>query len=290
MPSARIKEDYLRILRFFRFNAYYGKGPLDPEGLQAAVKLRGGMEQLSAERVAAELRRLLVAPQAMRAIDALFDYGLLSGLLGSVPRLERLNRVIALEEALGLVPDAMVRLAALAVFVAEDAERLAARLRLSNAEQAVLALGATEHAETGLPDEEAAKRRLYRLGAGAFAADALIAWADSAAAPDDRSWRDVRDSPWSLAGAVFSAARLRHHAARRSRRTGDRRHVAAARSGMGGRRLRPVARGSARARGFAQPKITQARPIRVAARVSGVRRGAQSARLPRPARGACPRG
>ena len=50
--EARIKEDYLRILRFFRFNAYYGKGPLDPDGLQAAVKLRGGMEQLSAERVA----------------------------------------------------------------------------------------------------------------------------------------------------------------------------------------------------------------------------------------------
>ena len=125
----------------------------------------------------------------------MFDYGLLSGLLGSVPRLERLNRVIALEEALGLVPDAMVRLAALAVFVAEDAERLAARLRLSNAEQAVLALGATEHAETGLPDEEAAKRRLYRLGAGAFAADALIAWADSAAAPDDQSWRDVVTLP-----------------------------------------------------------------------------------------------
>ena len=153
------------------------------------------MDQLSAERVAAELRRLLVAPQAMRAVEALFDYGLLSGLLGSVPRLERLNRVIAIEEALGLVPDAMVRLAALAVFVAEDAERLAARLRLSNAEQAVLALGAAEHAETGLPDEEAAKRALYRLGASAFAADVLIAWADSGAAPDDRSWREAFGLP-----------------------------------------------------------------------------------------------
>jgi poly(A) polymerase len=193
--EARIKEDYLRILRFFRFNAYYGKGPLDPDGLQAAVKLRGGMDQLSAERVAAELRKLLVAPQAMRGIDALFDYGLLSGLLGSVPRLERLNRVIAIEEALGLVPDAMVRLAALTVFVAEDAERLAARLRLSNAEQAVLALGAVEHAVTGLPDEEAAKRVLYRLGASAFAADVLIAWADSGAAPDDQSWREAFGLP-----------------------------------------------------------------------------------------------
>jgi poly(A) polymerase len=46
--EARIKEDYLRILRFFRFNAYYGKGPLDPEGLQASVRLRAGLDQLSA--------------------------------------------------------------------------------------------------------------------------------------------------------------------------------------------------------------------------------------------------
>ena len=193
--EARINEDYLRILRFFRFNAYYGKGPLDPDGLQAAVKLRAGMEQLSAERVAAELRRLLVAPQAMRAVEALFDYGLLSGLLGSVPRLERFNRVVAVEEAQAIAPDAMVRLAALAVFVAEDAERLAARLRLSNAEQAMLALGAADHAESGLPDEEAAKRVLYRLGAGAFAASVLIAWADAGAAPDDRNWHEAFGLP-----------------------------------------------------------------------------------------------
>jgi poly(A) polymerase len=89
----------------------------------------------------------------------------------------------------------MVRLAALAVFVAEDAERLAARLRLSNAEQAVLALGASDHARSGLPHEEAAKRMLYRLGASAFAADVLIAWADAGTAPDDRSWREAFGLP-----------------------------------------------------------------------------------------------
>jgi poly(A) polymerase len=189
--EARIKEDYLRILRFFRFNAYYGKGPLDPEGLQASVRLRAGLDQLSAERVSAEVKRLLVAPQAMQALEALFEYGLLPGLLGSVPRLERLNRLMAIEAALGLAPDAKLRLAALAVFVEEDAERLAARLRLSNAEQAVLALGAGGHA-SGLPDDAAAKRVLYRLGPSAFTARVLLAWADSGASPDDRSWRQAR--------------------------------------------------------------------------------------------------
>ena len=78
--EARIKEDYLRILRFFRFHAYYGKGAMDQAGLKAAVRLRGGLEQLSAERVGGELRRILVAPGAWPAIEALYDYGLLTGI------------------------------------------------------------------------------------------------------------------------------------------------------------------------------------------------------------------
>ena len=189
--ESRIKEDYLRILRFFRFNAYYGKGPLDPEGLQACVRLRGGLDQLSAERVAAELRRLLVAPEAIRAVDAMFEHGLLTQLLGGVPRLIRFARLVAAEEALGLAPDAALRLAALAVFVQEDAVRLAARLRLSNAEQAVLALGAEDHAGLELPDETAAKRALYRLGPCTFEAHVLLASADAGVPADDQSWRQA---------------------------------------------------------------------------------------------------
>jgi len=189
--EARIKEDYLRILRFFRFNAYYGKGPLDPEGLAACVRLRGGLDQLSAERVAGELRRLLVAPEAIRAVEALFDHGLLTQLLGGVPRLMRFARLVAAEQAFGLAPDAALRLAALAVFVQEDAERLAARLRLSNAEQGVLALGADDHAGLELPDEAAAKRALYRLGPCTFEARVLLASADAGVPPDDQSWQQA---------------------------------------------------------------------------------------------------
>jgi tRNA nucleotidyltransferase/poly(A) polymerase len=185
--EARIKEDYLRILRFFRFNAYYGKGPLDDAGLKAAVKLHGGLERLSAERVSAEMRSLLVAPQAMRAVAALFDFGLLVRLLGGVPRFARFERLVAIEEALGVEPEAMLRLAALGVFVQEDASRLAARLRLSNAERAVLELGAAELSE--LPDENVAKRALYRGGSSDFARHVLLAWANSSASPEDKAWR-----------------------------------------------------------------------------------------------------
>jgi poly(A) polymerase len=189
--EARIKEDYLRILRFFRFNAYYGKGPLDVTGLAACVQLRAGLDQLSAERVAGELRKLLVAPQAVRAVEALFDYGLLTQLLGGVPRLLRFERLVAAEEALGLPPDAALRLAALAVFVKEDAERLGARLRLSNNELAVLLLGADDHLSGELPDEAAAKRALYRLGPCSFEAHVLLASADAGIPPEDQAWRQA---------------------------------------------------------------------------------------------------
>jgi tRNA nucleotidyltransferase/poly(A) polymerase len=187
----RIREDYLRILRFFRFNAYYGKGPLDPDGLAACVKLRAGLSQLSAGRVAGELRRILVAPQAGRAVEALSDYGLLTDLLGGAPRLMRFTRLVATEEALGLAPDPALRLAALAVFVTEDAERLAERLKLSNAEQAVLLLGANDHERRELPDETAARRSLYRLGPCKFEAHVLLASADEGVAPDDKRWRQA---------------------------------------------------------------------------------------------------
>ena len=192
--EARIKEDFLRILRFFRFHAYYGKGAMDEAGLHAAVRLRAGLEQLSAERVAGELRRILVAPQAARTVDALYDYGLLTGVLGGVPRLGRFERLVAIGAANALAPDASLRLAALAVFVEEDVARLAERLRLSNAEQAVLALAAEKGLVAGLPEETAAKSALYRLGPS-YRSALLLAWLDSDASPDDPEWRKALALP-----------------------------------------------------------------------------------------------
>ncbi len=92
---------------------------------------------------------------------------------------------------MGSTPDAALRLAALAVFVAEDAARLAERLRLSNAEQAVLLLGASDHERAELPDEAAARRALYRLGPCKFEAHVLLASADEGGSPDDQRWRQA---------------------------------------------------------------------------------------------------
>jgi poly(A) polymerase len=199
----RIKEDYLRILRFFRFNAYYGEGPYDAAGLAAAVRLRDGLDRLSAERIKAELWRLLAAPRAMEAVEALYDYGLLSGLLGSAPRIERLKRLIAIESALGVEADAARRLAALAVFVQEDAPRLAALLKLSNAEQAVLALAADLDAEPGLPGEGAASRALYQQGEDNFRTLVPLAWGASGAPADDPEWHAAFTLPLRWQAPAF---------------------------------------------------------------------------------------
>src|SRR4029078_10558599 len=138
-PVERIGEDYLRILRFFRFNAYYGKGPLDEAGLKACVALRGGLGQLSAQRIWIELKRILMAPRATDAIEALFDYGLLTQILGGVPRLLDFERLVAIEAANGVAASAALRLAVLAIFVDEDGARTAERVKVYNAQQAVLA-------------------------------------------------------------------------------------------------------------------------------------------------------
>lgn len=185
--AMRIREDYLRILRFFRFNASYGKDGFDADGLKACVRERAGLRLLSAERVASELKRLLVAPRASEAVSVSFRHGLLCDILGGVPRLARFERLIGIEAELGRAPDPILHLAALAVFVPDDAPRIARRFKLSNAEQACLALGGEPFGHD-LPDEAAAKRTLYTLGPERYASRVLLAWANSAAPATDPAW------------------------------------------------------------------------------------------------------
>src|SRR5690606_34591657 len=78
----RIREDYLRILRFFRFTAAFAEGPPDAEGLAASTALAPGLAQLSAERVRAELLRLLAAPRAVEIVGVMADTGLVTALTG----------------------------------------------------------------------------------------------------------------------------------------------------------------------------------------------------------------
>lgn len=132
----RIREDYLRIMRFFRFHAEYAHADPDPEGLVAAGAERQGLAILSKERIRHELLKLLVARRAEDTIRILADHGFLPWILGGAAEFGRLSRVASHDKD---DPDPIWRLAALAVMVEEDADRLRERLRLSNDEHRKLA-------------------------------------------------------------------------------------------------------------------------------------------------------
>lgn len=186
-PGERIREDYLRILRFFRLTAVYGLDDPDPDGLSAAVRERAGLALLSGERIRQELMRLLAARRAPDLIEVMRDHGLLTAVLPVAPRPVFLQRLAAIEEALGLMPNPALRLAALGVEVVEDAARLRDRLRLSTAEFEVL-LRAASGPLRGLhpgSDESKAKECLYRQGAEAMRQELLLNWARSGANPRD---------------------------------------------------------------------------------------------------------
>lgn len=186
----RICEDYLRILRFFRFTAQYGEGPPDAAGLAACVAERSGLARLSAERVRQEMVRLLIAPRAVDIVRAMQDYGVLACTLPTVPRPGLLARLAAIEAEFTGVGDPMLRLAVLGVAIAEDADRLRDRLRLSNEEHARLAraAGAAQGLRPGEP-EHLARASLYREGNEAYCEAVLIAWARSGAPAASPEWR-----------------------------------------------------------------------------------------------------
>ena len=191
--SQRIEEDYLRILRFFRMHAAFGVGEVDRIGYLACIGGRAGLSTLSAERVRMEMLKLLVANGAAGAIDAMAEAGLLQVIVGGVTYGGAFAAMIAAERALGLKPDAMRRLAALAVAVTEDARRLAARLRLSNAEAKALdSMGHRWWRLAGM-DEARARRRLYRLGEEPYRDRLLLAWAR--AGGDSARWIELARLP-----------------------------------------------------------------------------------------------
>lgn len=184
----RIREDYLRILRLFRFHAAYGRGPLDPEALAAAMRNRDGLARLSRERVRAEMLKLLIAPRAGETLADMQQAGLLEPVLGLPGDVATCARLAEIEAALGLEPDAVRRLGALAVRGEADAEALREGLRLSNAEAARLAALAGPAPTPGMC-EKGQKAFVYRMGREAFQDRALIAFARSGAALDDPEWR-----------------------------------------------------------------------------------------------------
>ena len=199
----RIAEDYLRILRFFRFHAAYGHGLPDADGLAACIAARGGLDQLSRERVRMELMKLVVAPHAVPALAVMTEAGLLVPVLGGVPDLASFANMTKLEHALGARNDPPRRLAALGVRIAEDAERLWQRLRLSNVEHERLVSMGEAWWQIKAGSDKDARALLYRLAPERFADRVLIAWSRSRAGAEDAAWCDLATLPQRWIAPVF---------------------------------------------------------------------------------------
>jgi len=208
--SSRIAEDYLRVLRFFRFHAAYGVGLPDPEGLQACIDAREKLDRLSRERVRMELIKLLVAAHAVPTLAVMTEAGIFGPVLGGVPYLASISNMAKLEAACALAPDPVRRLGALAVMVAEDAERLWQRLRLTNAEHDRLVSMADGWWRVAPADDAAARALLYRLKPERFIDRVLLAWARSEQGAADPAWRAMATLPqrWTAPAFPIRAALL----------------------------------------------------------------------------------
>ncbi|MHB2264078.1 CCA tRNA nucleotidyltransferase [Aliihoeflea sp. PC F10.4] len=132
----RIGEDYLRILRFYRFFAWYGSGRPDAEGIKATARLKSGLSTLSAERVWSELKKLLSAPDPSRALLWMRQSGVLTTILPESEKwgIDAVPGLIAAERDLGWPVDALLRLQAIIPPMPERADSISSRLRLSKAE------------------------------------------------------------------------------------------------------------------------------------------------------------
>lgn len=175
----RVAEDYLRILRFFRFFAHYGQGRPDADGLRACARARSKLATLSAERVWAETKKLLSAEDPGRALLWMRQAGVLTEILPETEKwgIDAIPDIVAAEQAFGWAPDPLLRLAAIVPPDAERLEAMAERLRLSKAEAAYFSRWANAPMVAATTVDTAFDRLLYRHGAEGIAVRLRLALA-----------------------------------------------------------------------------------------------------------------
>ena len=176
--ETRIREDYLRILRFFRFRAWFGQGAPDAAGLAACAALKEGLKRLSAERVSKELLKLLAATDPRRALGEMAEVGALAVILPEARPPDRLDALVAIQLSLGET-DAELRLAALLPTDPAAVGVAAQRLRLSSAQRERLQAAVSPDPSIGphmTPAE--ARATLYGLGPRAFEDRLMLTWAE----------------------------------------------------------------------------------------------------------------
>ena len=223
-PATRIAEDYLRILRFFRFHALYGRARPIRKGLPPASPDARVSAHLSRERVRMELMKLLVAPHAVPALAVMSEAGLLIAVLGGVPDLASFSNMAKVEAALGLAPDPVAGLVRLACRIAEDAERLWQRLRLANAEHERMASMAEGWWRVAPARREGRARAALPARAGAVRRPRDAGLDALAGSVDGFRWHALATLPqrWKAPAFPLKAADFIKRGLRRARRSARR--------------------------------------------------------------------
>jgi poly(A) polymerase len=191
-PEERPLEDHLRNLRFFRFYAWFGKGPPDPAAVAACAALKHRIDDLAAERISKELLKLLAADDPRPAVALMAETGVLGVILKGPANLARFDALVEIESDQLFETDPVLRLAALLPDDQLAAVRLAERLRLSNADRdrIVAALSPTPVLKSWMSPREI-RRELYRSDLGAFRDRAKLAWAASPRTATTMQWRGM---------------------------------------------------------------------------------------------------
>jgi len=186
--TTRIAEDYLRVLRLFRFHAWYGKGDLDSEALRAAAAAKDKLKTLSAERVAKELLRLLEAGNPAPVLRVMAATGILPEILPEASQLPRLEHLAEIDADNMFPRDAVLRLAAL-LSSGEAAHAASDRLKLSNADRTRLEQALSGDRITAGLSARDARRLLYRIGPGRLRDKVMLQWAGAPKAAGALPWR-----------------------------------------------------------------------------------------------------
>jgi poly(A) polymerase len=185
----RIEEDYLRILRFFRFSAWYGKGALDEAGLGACAAHLDGIAQLSVERVWKELKKLLAAEDPRGALEAMEKVGVLGAAAPELRNVARASALIGLEADRFLPGDAITRTAAMLndqKFARDFANRM--KTSTEEKERLIAALGEEPRIVSYLSLRDV-RRALYALGKETFEDRVKLAWAGDPSTRRETQWR-----------------------------------------------------------------------------------------------------
>jgi len=162
----RVREDYLRILRFFRFIAWYGENrKIDHAGLKACRENRDGIKTLSAERIWMEIKKLLSAPDPTRSVRIMLTNEILETVLPEASNLDGLDLMVELEKREGLAPDPLLRLAAMSAREPLPIALLCKRMKMSSNETKRLRGWAEDGTDIDpFRDEVECQKAIYKAG------------------------------------------------------------------------------------------------------------------------------